>query len=167
VPIGLYGSSFEWGCDVNLDTVHDVVGRHGWKASGTTDLTSALRAARSLAAQAGDPVYVFVVTDGSPDDQESAVREIVAMAGEPIFVKFLLVGDSRPGRKFAQLLDDLETPAGARSLVRWGIPPRLMDNVDTQLVPAPSQLDDTEFAEVMTEEVDGWLAAARSAGLLH
>jgi hypothetical protein len=167
VPVGLYGSTFEWGCEVNLDTVGDVVQREGWAVSGTTNLTEALVAARTLASKATDPTYVFVVTDGSPDDRASATKEIVAMSHEPIFIKFLLVGASRPGREYAQLLDDLETPAGRRLLTRWRIEPRLVDNVDTKLVPDPLALDDEEFAEVMTDELDGWLTAARQAGLLR
>jgi hypothetical protein len=167
VPVGLYGSSFEWGCDVNMASYRGVVTREGWAAGGSTDLTGALRAARDLARGATDPVYLFVVTDGAPDDERSATAEIVAMASEPIFVKFLLVGDSRPGREYAQMLDDLETERGQRRCRSWGIPPRLVDNVDTKHVPDPATLDDDEFAEVMTDEVDGWLAAAAAAGMIR
>jgi hypothetical protein len=167
IPVGLFGSEFTWGGDVNLDSYAGVVDREGWRPSGSTNLTAALVGARELLAQATEPGYLFVVTDGSPNDRASATREIVAMSQEPIFVKFLVIGRSAPGLEYAELLDDLEEPKGRRTLARWGLPARLIDNVDTQRVADPGAIGDDAFAAAMTEELPSWLANAQRVGLVR
>lgn len=167
IPVGLYGGEFTWTLDVTLDNYAGIVAREGWRAKGTTNLTDAVAAAREIATGTTDPVYLLVVTDGSPDNQKAATEQIIATAAEPVFVKFLLIGHSRPGREYCELLDDLETERGRRKVSHWMLPMRALDNVDTQLVPEPSALTDAEFAEVMAEEVDTWLAAAIRAGLVR
>ena len=94
------------------------------------------------------------------------VEIIVAMSREPIFVKFLVIGSSSPGLVYAQLLDDLEEAKGRRTLERWDLPPRLIDNVDTQRVADPATIGDEQFAAAMTEELPSWLTNAQRVGLV-
>jgi hypothetical protein len=68
-------------------------------------------------------------------------------------VKFLSV---RPV-DYLQELDDLEKKSpGAR----------LLDNFDTKDVPDPAGLSDLQFAELMTDELDGWIQEATRKGVL-
>jgi hypothetical protein len=157
-PVGGFASGFKWHGEVDLTNVMGIVDREGWHTWGSTDLTAGLKAAFEIAKQADNPVYLFVVTDGSPDDRASAVRIIKEMSQYPIFIKFLLVGNDRWGKEFLEYVDDLEQhePGG-----------RLFDNVDTQHIQNASRVSDDDFNKAMTEEVASSIDAMRQVGLVR
>lgn len=155
-PVGGFASGFRWHGEVDLTNVRDIVRREGWGCWGSTDLTSGLQEALEVAKGATNPVYLFIVTDGAPNDQASAVSVIKEMSQYPIFVKILLVGNDPRGKAFVEYLDDLEQhePGG-----------RLFDNVDAQHIVSPSRVSDDDFNTAMTEELKDALDGMKAVGL--
>jgi hypothetical protein len=157
-PVGGFANGHKWHGEVDLTNVTGIVQREGWTVWGGTDLTAGLRDAFEVAKGATNPVYLFIVTDGAPNDQRSATNLIKEMSQYPIFVKILLVGNDPNGKKFVEYLDNLEDhePNG-----------RLFDNVDAQHIADPSKVKDIAFfAEAMTEETDSAIEGMKTAGLV-
>lgn len=121
---------------------------------GSTNLTAALEAVRSIAGKTTEPIVCVVITDGNPNDRTSTTKVVCDLARYPVFLKFLALR-SVP---YLAELDDLEqTQPGAR----------LIDNVDAKTITDPSAITDDAFAEAMTDEWDSWLRAARAAGVVR
>lgn len=138
--------------NVNLSNYKNVVQDKifNLREMGSTNLTAALEEVRSLAKKTDAPLFVAIVTDGEPNNRDTA-REIVKdLARYPVFIKFLAV---RPV-SFLQELDDL--PATER----------LLDNVDTKSYSDLSSVSDEQFADDMVDEWNSWVAAATAAGIL-
>lgn len=156
-PVGGFASGFKWHGEVDLSNVMGIVDREGWTTWGSTDLAAGLREAFEVAKQADNPVYLFVVTDGAPNDRQAVIQLVKDMSEYPIIIKFLLIGTDSYGKQFLEYIDDLEQhePGG-----------RLFDNVDTQHIENVSSVSDDDFNKAMTEEVPEAIAAMRTAGLV-
>jgi hypothetical protein len=156
-PVGAFGSHHIWHGEVNLTNVMGVVDREGWNAWGSTNLTSSLDALLELAPQVTNPMYAFIVTDGSPDNKQTAIDRIAQLSQYPVFVKILLVGNDPWGKNFVEYLDDLEDHEPGR---------RLFDNVDAQHIADPRKVNDhVFFANAMTEETASAIEGMKAAGL--
>lgn len=155
-PVGGFASGFKWHGEISLSNVMGCAAN--WRTWGSTDLTAGLKAALEVAKGADNPVYLFVITDGSPDNQSTAIALIKEMSQYPIFIKFLLVGNDSYGKRFLEYVDDLEQhePGG-----------RLFDNVDTQHIVNVSRVSDDDFNKAMTEEVPSAIQAMRTVGLVR
>ncbi|QGH78325.1 hypothetical protein SEA_TRIBUTE_162 [Streptomyces phage Tribute] len=155
-PVGGFASGFKWHGEIDLTNVMGCAS--SWGTWGGTDLAAGLKAAFEVAKGADNPVYLFVVTDGAPNDRQAVVKLVKEMSQYPIFIKFLLVGNDRSGKQFLEYLDDLETHEGAS---------RLFDNVDTQHIQNVSRVSDDDFNKAMTEEVPSAIQAMRGVGLVR
>lgn len=154
-PVGGFASGFQWHGEIDLTNVMGCAS--SWGTWGGTDLAAGLKEAFEVAKQADNPVYLFVVTDGAPNDRKAVVNLVKEMSQYPIIIKFLLVGTDTYGKQFLEYVDDLEQhePGG-----------RLFDNVDTQHIQNVSSVSDDDFNKAMTEEVPEAIAAMRNAGLV-
>jgi hypothetical protein len=137
--------------DVTLDNFQGVVEReivrkHGM---GSTNLSHALEEVLSIARTTDSPLFVGIVTDGSPDSREDTTRLVCELANYPVFIKFMALG-SVP---YLQDLDDLDDSK------------RLLDNVDTKTF-TNLNMSDSEFADAMADEWDSWVKLATQAGIL-
>ncbi|WNM73019.1 hypothetical protein SEA_PERSIMMON_163 [Streptomyces phage Persimmon] len=155
-PVGGFASGFKWHGEIDLTNVMGCAS--SWGTWGGTDLAAGLKAAFEVAKGADNPVYLFVVTDGAPNDRQAVVKLVKEMSQYPIFIKFLLVGNDRLGKQFLEYLDDLESNEGAS---------RLFDNVDTQHIQNASRVSDDDFNKAMTEEVPSAIQAMRGVGLVR
>lgn len=153
-PIGGFHTGFDWLGEVDLTNVMGIVGREGWHTAGSTNLALGLQEALLVAREATNPVYMFIVTDGAPNDRAAVVRLIQRMSQYPIFIKILLVGNDRGGHQFVDSLDDMQEG-------------RLFDNVDAQWIPVPSVVDDDNFNSMMTEELASAVQEMKSVGLVQ
>jgi hypothetical protein len=157
IPVIPFDSRVKTAVDVTLSNYQGVVDRDIFRPHqmGTTDLTGALREVKRLAGMTDLPLFVLVVTDGEPNDKNSATAEVCDLARYPAFLKFLAL---RPVRYLSEL-DDL------------GDSRRLLDNVDAK-PEVGSNLDlltcnDLTFADAMADEFDSWLAAAQAKGVIR
>lgn len=101
------------------------------------------------AAPAQEPVFAVFLTDGSPDNRETAVQALTEISTTPIFWKFISIGGNIP---FLQKLDDL--------------PDRFMDNADYQPVRDVDTISDSELFKLLLVEYPEWLAEARRNNLI-
>ncbi|AXH67322.1 hypothetical protein SEA_WOFFORD_169 [Streptomyces phage Wofford] len=154
-PVGGFASGFEWHGEIDLSNVMGCAST--WNTWGGTDLTAGLREAFEVAKGADNPVYLFIVTDGAPNDRQAVIDLIAQMSEYPIFIKIVLVGDDPQGKKFVEYLDDLEKHEPGR---------RLFDNTDAQHIRDASRVSDDDFNKAMTEEVPSAIDAMRQVGLV-
>lgn len=152
VPIIAFDSRVHDAVNVNMTNYKDVVATQIWKRSsmGTTDLTAALKVVRDEASKTDAPLFVAIVTDGSPDHRATAKELVIDLARYPVFLKFLAVRDV----PFLRDLDDL------------GDDKRLLDNVDTKEYSNLDNVSDDQFAADMVDEWDSWVTEATSKGIL-
>lgn len=101
---------------------------------------------------ADQPVYALFLTDGTPDNAETAKKALIETSSDPIFWKFLSIGRSKI--QFLQDLDDI--PESERAI----------DNADYQHVGDLSKVDDATMFDLMLEEFPEWLNTVRSKGLI-
>ena len=74
---------------------------------GGTPLTEALQAALKLAGKSDKKDFIIVLTDGEPNDRESAIKVICDQAkDEDLTILFVQVGDDPSATKFLEMLDD-------------------------------------------------------------
>lgn len=151
-PVGGFANGHKWHGEIDLTNVMGIVAREGWSCWGGTDLVAGLTEALDVAKGAENPVYLFIITDGAPNDQAAATRVICEMSQYPIFVKFLLVGNDPSGKRYLEMLDDMTTG-------------RLFDNVDCQHISNPSTIDDDAFSTLMCEEVVSAIGEMQTLGL--
>jgi|SwirhirootsSR3_FD_contig_71_3257475_length_1100_multi_2_in_0_out_0_1 hypothetical protein len=153
-PVGGFASGFKWHGEVDLTNVMGCAA--SWRCWGGTDLTAGLKAAFEVAKGASNPVYLFIVTDGAPNNRESVIEMVSKMSEYPIFIKILLVGNDRQGKEFTDYLDNLERHQPGR---------RLFDNVDAQHIVDVVRVSDDDFNKAMTEELSDAVEAMKNAGL--
>ena len=138
-----------------VEDYRDVVNRRIWKSKmGRTDLAAALAEVRVMAQQTDAPMFVVVVTDGSPNNRRACGGRTVQtsdLARYPVFLKFLAIREV----PYLADLDDLSNDK------------RLLDNVDAKAFEDPAAATDLEFAEAMVDEWDTWVTAALAAGVLR
>lgn len=121
---------------------------------GTTNLADALRVVLDMAKTTDEPIFLVVLTDGSPDSKAKATAMVCEMAQYPVFIKFMALKEV----DYLSELDDLDDSK------------RLLDNVDAK-PEKDSGLDlltcnDAQFAAALVDEWDTWIAAATAAGVL-
>jgi len=97
------------------------------------------------------PVYVLFITDGETFDKPVAETQLRDASFEPVFWKFIGVGSER--FQFLQKLDDLQG--------------RYVDNADFIPVADIDRTPDSQLYELLLQEYDTYLSAARSRGLLR
>lgn len=135
-----------------VEDYRDVVNRCIWKPHmGCTDLAAALGVVRNMAITTKEPMFVAVVTDGSPDSEWLTTKVVVDLARYPVFLKFVAIREV----PYLRQLDDLPSTA------------RLLDNVDAKAFADPAAVSDLAFADAMADEWDTWVAAATVAGILR
>ncbi|MET7297546.1 VWA domain-containing protein [Embleya sp. NPDC005575] len=142
---------------------------HGWAErirknpglEGSTDYAGAMRLVREHyfgssgprhQPLANDlPVYVMFITDGQTTSRDATREQMTHSSFEPIFWQFMGLG-RRGGFSFLAELDDLTG--------------RYVDNADFFSVQDPANVPDGQLYDMMTNEYPGWLARARTQGLL-
>jgi stress response protein SCP2 len=134
---------------------------------GATDYGNAFEHVRREAARQSDfgkvPVYVMFVTDGETRRKEVAERHILEASREGIFWKFMAIGETSTG-----IFGGKRLPPGFDFLAKLDdMPGRKVDNADFFSMSDPNDPDDAAFFDLMAEEWAGWLAAARTAGVLR
>lgn len=151
--------------EVKLDNYEDIVNRKIWnrRDMGTTNLTAALDVVMHEVKKAEKPIILIIVTDGSPNDQRSALERFIELANYPVWIKCLAIREV----PFLAQVDDLEVNHPGR---------RLLDNVDAKYFDGDTrreghlatidQVTDEEFAAAMLDEFPDWVKAATAAGLL-
>lgn len=156
IPVGVFGSSFQWASeDLDQTTYKGFVRKQGWNGNGGgTNTTGALVEVDNLMDPAEDPVLVIVITDGIPNDQYSVIKQLEKMSRKPVFVKWLIIGDDREALKFGKKIDD--DLCG------------LVDNVDVKHYTGAdlARLTPERFAEDMVDEIDSWIAACKTKGII-
>jgi len=124
---------------------------------GLTDLGGALEEVRRMAQKTDAPMFVVIVTDGSPYTERGerhathhATDMVIDLARYPVFLKFVAIEE-------VPYLADLDNMDPAR---------RLLDNVDAKTFEDPAAVSDLVFADAMVDEWDTWVSAATAAGVL-
>lgn len=161
-PFGGFASDHVWHSEIDLTTVNNVVAREGWHTWGGTNLAASLQAILDMIQQMGegwdsDPILLFIVTDGMPQNQDLVKRLICELSQYPVFVKILRVGSDRGAKQFTEYLDNMEDHSPGS---------RLFDNVDCPDDSLYRGMSDDKFNEDMTQETDSALAGMKSVGLV-
>lgn len=121
---------------------------------GSTNLAEALKVVLAAAKTTKEPIFLVVLTDGSPDNKAQATEVVCEMAGYPVFVKFMALKEV----DYLSDLDDL------------GPDKRLVDNVDAKPEKGSGlnllTCSDAEFAAALVDEWDTWIKEATGAGIL-
>lgn len=161
-PFGGFANSHVWHDDVDLTNVQGIVNRQGWAPWGMTNLADSLQAILDMINQMGDgwefdPILLFIVTDGMPQNQERVKQLICELSQYPVFVKILRVGSDPGAERFTRYLDDMEDHSPGS---------RLIDNVDCPEEPLRKGMSDDQFNSDMIEETDNFINQAKNAGLL-
>jgi Mg-chelatase subunit ChlD len=153
VPVIRFGSSADVVGDAMVSNYQGFVDREVARGRmGSTNLTAALELVLELAKETTAPLFVFVVTDGTPDDRRSAEAMLAELTRYPVFVKILATTSS--AWTWLEMLDD-------------ALPGRLVDNLDAKFIGDPAGMADLAFAEAMADEWDSWVAGAIAAGILR
>ena len=180
VPVIFFDSQLQE-ITVKLDNFYGLVARERISARGSTDLTSALkrvaeitgngdlfasggwgrRAPKPAPRKMNVPAFVPIITDGAPNDRESARDAVQRLSFRGIELKFIYVGHDESGWRFLQSLDD-DIPVG----VPYEQGGRLFDNVDAKRFDSLASAGDDAFYDAMFDEVPGALAAMRQHGLI-
>jgi hypothetical protein len=156
IPVGVFGSSFDWASeDLTQDSYKGFIRSQGWNGNGgSTNVGWALKQVDKLMDAAEDPVLVIVVTDGRPDSEEDVIKQLEHMSRKPVFVKWLIIGDDYQALEFGKKIDDDLNG--------------LVDNVDRKNYTgsALARLTPEQFAEDMADEMDSWIAACKTKGII-
>lgn len=121
--------------------------RRGRKKSVDGAFTPVIPAGQPPAAE---PVFAVFVTDGAPDSRPQAVKALIEVSTTPVFWKFLSIGNE--SFEFLRKLDDLDD--------------RLVDNADYKPIGAIDAISDEDLLDALLDEYAGYVAAAKSAGIL-
>lgn len=127
---------------------------------GSTNLTAALAQVRRLAEESDEVIYLFVLTDGDPNDAHTAAQEYAQLANHAVFVKNIAI---RPVG-FLEQVDNFNAATAP-----WYLQPlaaRPVDNCNTQFITNPGAETAETFAARATEEWATWFIAAQHAGIL-
>jgi hypothetical protein len=153
VPLIYFGSRAEQHDDARLDNYAGIIDRtHQAVRWGSTDYVAGMNAAITEYRNSGatDPGLVIFQTDGEPDDRRAAEKLLRHASTLPIFWAFVGFG----GRvSFLEKLDDL----GGRAV----------DNASFFHAAVPHAVTDEQLYDGITGEFAGWLAAARTAGIVR
>lgn len=152
VPVILFGTDARIAATATTTNHQGIVDRELRNdRMGSTNLAAGLSLVLDIAKATDTPLYAFVVTDGSPDSRPQAEAALRELSHYPVFVKILAT--TTVAQEWLEHLDD-------------ALDGVLVDNIDAKFVTDPAALSDLEFADVMADELDTWVAAAQAAGLL-
>jgi hypothetical protein len=152
VPLIYFGSDADTAEDIRLDNYAGLIDRtHPGVEWGSTNYVAAMHAAiaEHQVSGATDPALVIFQTDGAPDDRRAAEKVLRRASKLPIFWAFVGFGGSV---EFLEKLDDL----GGRAV----------DNASFFHAAVPHAVTDEQLYDGITREFAGWLAAARTAGII-
>lgn len=157
IPVIRFGSQLFDPVEVTVANHASVMPELTSGSMGYTNLAVALEHLLAQARETDTILYAAIITDGDPylpgDGGQVArcTRLVKELAAYPVFLKFLSIQPV----DYLDELDDI--PAGQR----------LVDNCDAKDVPDPAQIPDLVFADIMTDEWQSWITAARAAGIVR
>lgn len=159
VPFGAFADRHVWHGDVDLTNVNDVVRKNGWGPTGMTNLAASLKAVLDMVHSMGNawqenPILLFIVTDGMPQDPELVKKYIRELSQYPVFIKVLRVGTDPGAKRFVE--DELDNMTTGR----------LVDNVEAPDNGLYKGMPDDEFNAAMINDMDKYIVEATNAGLL-
>lgn len=157
-PFGGFANGHVWHEDVDLSNVNGIVRSRGWQPWGMTNLAASLQAILDMIHQMGDgwqadPILLFIVTDGMPQNQGEVQRLIGELSQYPVFIKILRVGTDPGARQFVEFLDNM---TGGR----------LIDNVEAPDDDLWRGMPDDVFNAAMINDMDKYIMDAKAAGLV-
>jgi len=158
VPFGGFANGHIWHGDVDLTNVNNVVSNNGWRPWGGTNLADSLKAILNMVKDMGDawqenPILLFIVTDGMPQNQGLVKKYIQELSQYPMLIKILRVGSDLGAKAFVEDLDNMTTG-------------RLVDNVEAPDDGLYKGMPDDAFNAAMINDMDKYIAEATAAGLL-
>ncbi len=157
-PFGGFANGHIWHEDVDLTNVAGIVRSRGWQPWGMTNLAASLQAILDMIHQMGDgwqmdPILLFIVTDGMPQNQGEVKRLIGELSQYPVFIKILRVGSDPGAKQFVEFLDNMTDG-------------RLVDNVEAPDDDLYRGMSDDLFNSMMLKDMDKYITEAKAAGLL-
>lgn len=153
VEVATFDRAARWTCEVTVANYRGIVGGEVYRPRemGTTNLAAALQLVLDEAPEATSPLYVLVITDGSPDSRPDAEAVLRNLSHYPVFVKILAT--TTAAKTWLDHLDD-------------NLSGTLVDNIDAKYLTDPAALTDRQFADAMADEWGTWATAALQVGLL-
>lgn len=151
IPVIPFDSKLWPTIEVRLDNYLDVVNREIFRRDrmGGTNLAPALKVVLVEAKKATAPIFLILVTDDNPNDEDAVVSVLNELARYAVFVKVLSLVDA----PFWRRMDTMSVPGR-------------VDNLNAQQVRDLAAMTDLAFAEVMVDEWSTWVDAATRAGVL-
>ncbi|ULH16973.1 VWA domain-containing protein (plasmid) [Deinococcus sp. KNUC1210] len=152
VEVTLFGTHARSGGNVLLSNIQGYVHSMRFQYDGGTKYAPAIREMIAQQRGAQHPLLVLFITDGEAGDQTQATQALRDASHLPIFFKFLALDSGNERFSFLEQLDTM--------------PGRVVDNANFARIQNLSRLPDTTLFELLTEEIDQWLPAAKAAGVL-
>jgi hypothetical protein len=100
-----------------------------------------------------NPILLFIVTDGMPQNQALVRKYIQELSQYPVLIKILRVGTDPGAKQFVEDLDNMTTG-------------RLVDNVEAADNGLRKGMPDDEFNAAMIKDMDKYVLEATGVGLL-
>lgn len=152
VEVTLFGTHARSGGNVLLGNIQSFVQRMKFQYDGGTRYAPAIREMIDQQKGAAHPLLVLFITDGEAGDVREATQAIRDASHLPIFFKFLALDSGNERFTFLERLDTL--------------PGRVVDNANFARIRGLKSMPDTTLFDLLTEEIDQWLPAAKAAGVL-
>lgn len=157
-PFGGFADGHIWHEDVDLTNVNGIVRSRGWQPWGMTNLAASLQAILDMVHQMGDgwqmdPILLFIVTDGMPQNQAEVKRLICELSQYPVFIKILRVGNDHGAKQFVEYMDNMTEG-------------RLVDNVEAPDDGLWKGMPDDVFNLAMINGLDQYVTDAKAVSLL-
>ena len=152
VEVTLFGTHARSGGKVLLSNIQSFVQRMKFQYDGGTRYAPAIREMIAQQKGAAHPLLVLFITDGEAGDIREATQAIRDASHLPIFFKFLALDSGNESFSFLEQLDTL--------------PGRVVDNANFARIRGLKSMADHELFELLTEEINQWLPAAKAAGVL-
>ncbi len=152
VEVTLFGTHARSGGTVLLGNIVSFVQRMKFQYDGGTRYAPAIREMTVQQKGAQHPLLVLFITDGEAGDLREATQAIRDASHLPIFFKFLALDSGNESFTFLEQLDTL--------------PGRVVDNANFARIRGLKSMPDHQLFDLLTEEIDQWLPAAKAAGVL-
>lgn len=152
VEVTLFGTHARSGGNVLLSNIQSFVQRMKFQYDGGTRYAPAIREMIDQQKGAAHPLLVLFITDGEAGDIREATQAIKDASHLPIFFKFLALDSGNESFSFLEQLDTL--------------PGRVVDNANFARIRGLKSMPDHQLFDLLTEEIDQWLPAAKAAGVL-
>ena len=152
VEVTLFGTHARSGGTVLLSNIQSFVQKMRFNYDGGTVYAPAVLEMIQQQRDAQHPLLVLFITDGEAGDREKATQAIRSASHLPIFFKFLALDSGNESFSFLEQLDTM--------------PGRVVDNANFARIRGLKGMPDAQLFELLTEEIDQWLPAAKAAGVL-